>query len=200
MKKNIQPLSLFLPAICAVIAMACNKDRDAERPLRPADHIAASERLSIPPEIELPANLPSGNSRTATFYAEGVQKYKAQVKTGTAGILEWVLVAPRASLFDISNQAVGTHGAGPYWALSVADSIFAQPFTPARVATPDTSSIPWLLLMPKNGKTPSGRFADVSYIQRIATRGGKAPATAPLSLADTADVFYTAIYRFTRKN
>jgi hypothetical protein len=54
--------------------------------------------------------------------------------------------------------------------------------------------------MPKIGKAPTGIFADVSYIQRIATKGGKAPATAPVSASDTIDVHYTAVYRFTKKN
>jgi hypothetical protein len=54
--------------------------------------------------------------------------------------------------------------------------------------------------MPKEGKTASGSFSTVNYIQRIATTGGKAPSAAPQSLADTANVFYTAIYRFSKRN
>lgn len=199
MKKNNLKKIILLPAMASIILLACKKDKTNEAP-SPADHIAKSETLLIPAEIELPANAPAGNSRVATYYAEGVQKYKSQAKAGAPGTYEWVFVAPKADLFDISNRKVGTHGAGPYWALSVLDSIFAQAFTPAKTATPDASSIPWLQLMPKTGKTPGGLFANVSYIQRIATTGGKAPSIAPTSLTDTADVFYTAIYRFSKKN
>jgi hypothetical protein len=54
--------------------------------------------------------------------------------------------------------------------------------------------------MPKIGKTPTGKFSDVDYIQRIATNGGKAPAQLPLSAGETVDVPYTAVYRFSKIN
>ena len=163
--------------------------------------IAESEKLTIPIEVELPANLPGGNTRTATYYAEGVQRYKAQVKAGSSPVVyEWVFVAPKADLFDATNKKIGTHGAGPYWALSPADSIFAQQFTPVKSVTTDANSIPWLQLMPKAGKLPTGVFANVNYIQRIATTGGKAPATAPATATDEVDIPYTAVYRFAKKN
>jgi hypothetical protein len=135
-----------------------------------------------------------------TLYAEGVQKYKAEPKPGTPGEFRWLFVAPQADLFDNTNKKVGTHGAGPYWELSFADSIFAQHFAPAKTAPSPDNSIDWLLLMLKTGKQPTGVFAQVSYIHRIATTGGKAPATPPASASETADVPYTAIYRFIKKN
>lgn len=168
----------------------------------PAAHIAASENLTIPASIDLPANYPNGNTRVATFYAVGVQKYKARIKAGSDPVTyEWVFVAPQATLNDVTNAEVGVHGAGPFWTLSSTDSIFAQHFSPARTAaSPDPESIDWLLLMPKAGTIPTGIFADVDYIQRIATKGGKAPLTPPVSLSETAEVKYKAVYRFTRIN
>jgi len=167
-----------------------------------AAHIAASENLDIPAAIALPANLPYGNTRVATYYAIGVQKYKARVKAGSDPVAyEWVFVAPQADLYDIANAKVGTHGAGPFWELSSLDSIFAQHFSPAKTApSSDAESIDWLLLMPKTGTTATGIFADVDYIQRIATKGGKAPLTLPASLSETAEVKYKAVYRFTKMN
>lgn len=167
-----------------------------------AAHIAASENLVIPASVNLPANLPNGNSRVATYYAVGVQKYKARIKAGSNPVAyEWVFIAPQASLFNATNTEVGTHGAGPFWETSAVDSIFAQQFSPARTASsPDPESIDWLLLMPKTGTTPTGIFTDVDYIQRIATKGGKAPLTAPVSLTETVDVKYKTVYRFTKKN
>ena len=165
-------------------------------------HIAASEKLVIPASVDLPANLPGGNTRVATYYAEGVQKYRAREKAGSNPVTyEWVFVAPDAALYDVNNVKVGTHAAGPHWTLSSSDSIFAQQFSPARTApSADPESIDWLLLMPKTGTTPIGIFANVSYIQRIATKGGKAPLTAPVSINDVVDVKYKAVYRFTKKN
>ena len=168
----------------------------------PAAHISASENLAIPASVSVPENLPTGNSRVATFYAVGVQKYKARIKAGSDPVVyEWVFVAPKADLYNISNANVGTHGAGPFWQISPLDSIFGQQFTPARTApSEDPESIDWLLLMPKIGTTPTGIFADVDYIQRIATKGGKAPLTPPSDINETIDVKYKAVYRFTKIN
>lgn len=166
-----------------------------------AAHIAASEKLDIPAAIAVPENLPNGNTRVATFYAIGVQKYKAREKAGSPGVYEWAFVAPQADLYDATNAQVGTHGAGPFWETAPTDSIFAQQFSPARTApSPDAESIDWLLLKPKTGTTPTGIFADVDYIQRIATKGGKAPLTPPVSATETIEVKYKAVYRFTKIN
>jgi hypothetical protein len=168
----------------------------------PAAHLAASEALTIPATVAVPENLPNGNTRVATYFAVGVQKYKARIKAGSDPVAyEWVFVAPQADLYDITNAKVGNHGAGPFWTISVSDSIFAQQFSPPRTApSDDPESIDWLLLMPKVGTTPTGIFADVDYIQRIATKGGKAPLTPPTSLTQTVDVKYKAVYRFTKIN
>ena len=186
---------------------AVKKDADTSsaqsvEPNSPAAHIIESEKLVMPAIIDLPANLPNGNLRVATFYAEGVQKYKAQLVEGSdPARYQWVFVAPQAMLYDINNKKVGTHYAGPTWHLTKVDSIVAQQFVPARTAPAfESSSVDWLLLMPKTGITPTGLFANVSYVQRIATVGGKAPVIPPVSVADTVDVPYTAVYRFTKKN
>lgn len=165
-------------------------------------HIAASEKLIIPAAVEVPANLPGGNTRSATFYAVGVQKYKAREKAGSSPLsYEWVFVAPHADLYDVTDAKVGTHGAGPFWQISPMDSIFGQHFSPAKSApSPDPESIDWLLLMPKTGTMPTGLFADVAYIQRIATKGGKAPITPPATSTETVEVKYKAVYRFIKMN
>lgn len=200
MKKKKRTTAWVFPLLFIITLLACEKVEPINR-TTPAGQIKASEKLTIPAEIELPINSPYGNTRVATFYATGVQKYKAQQKHGSeTGIYEWVFVAPKADLYDGTNKKVGTHGAGPYWAITAADSIFAQQFTPVKSSTPDVSSISWLLLMPKTSTTPTGIFSNVDYIQRIATKAGKAPATAPTNANQTVDVPYTAVYRFSKKN
>ena len=199
-KLTRQSIAMILPAtLAAVLLFSCEKENDSNS--SPAFKIAESEKLTIPAAIDLPVNAPHGNSRVATFYAEGVQKYKSQAKAGSSPVTyEWVFVAPQADLYDATNKKVGTHTAGPTWQLiGTADSIYAQQYSPARVSpSPYANSIDWLNLMLK--KAPTGRFADVIYIQRIDTKGGKAPATLPTSATETVDVNYTAIYRFSKKN
>lgn len=199
LKKSFGRL-LVLPALLSLALVACDHDEDDIDHRPPAFYIAMSEKLSIPEAIQLPDNAPAGNSRVATYYATGVQKYKAQLVAGGTAY-QWVLAGPAADLFDITNRKVGSHSFGPTWQLSANDSIYGAHFAPQRTApAPDPSSIDWLLLQPKPGTTPTGKFANVSYIQRIATVGGKAPATPPANAMATVDVPYKAIYRFTKKN
>lgn len=184
--------------LLAILLTSCGKDHE---PGNPVDHtlpgwqIAQSEQLQIPQSIAV-----NSSTRLATYFARGVQKYKAQLKAGGGpASYEWVFVAPQADLFGSDNKKKGTHGAGPFWEISPGDSVFAQHFTPAKTAAvPGGYSIDWLLLQPKAGKTATGIFAQVLYIQRIATTGGKAPAQLPLSGNETAEVPYTAVYRFSK--
>jgi hypothetical protein len=192
---------MFLIAVAVLFFVAACRRNKEENTLLPSYLIQQSEKLTIPAVIDLPTNTPNGNARVATYYAEGVQKYKAQLKAGSSTEYEWVFVAPQADLYDAGNHKVGTHGAGPFWQLSAADSIFAQAYNPAKTApSADANGVDWLLLMPKTGKVPTGVFNSVNYIQRIDTKGGKAPTAAPHSAGQTADVKYTAIYRFSKKN
>lgn len=190
------PLLFLLAA-----GLGCKRDA-VEDTSSPAYQLNQSEKLPIPATVDLPGNAPAGHTRVATFYAEGVQKYKAQPKAGSSPVVyEWVFVAPEATLYDASNRKVGTHGAGPFWQLSPTDSVFGQAFVPARTAPgADPESIDWLLLKPKTGTAPAGVFKEVAYIQRIATKGGKPPLALPATGNETAAVNYRAVYRFTKIN
>lgn len=202
MQQNILKASIVLSVLFSVLMVACSRQVDVDIH-SPAHYIQMSEKLQIPAPVNLPSDLPKGNARVITLFAEGVQKYKAQLKAGSApATYEWVFVAPQADLFDATNKKVGVHSAGPIWQLSEnGDFIQAQQFAPPRaVASPDPGSIDWLLLMPKTGTTSTGIFANVAYIQRIATIGGKAPIDVPTSEAQTIDVKYKAVYRFSKKN
>lgn len=217
MKKISFSKFFLIPAFLSAAFIACKRDENSLTNVVPegnsstvvnengnsaAAQIAASESLVIPAAIELPANLPNGNTRVATFFAAGVQKYKAQLIAGSNPVAyQWVFVAPQADLYDVTNAKVGTHSAGPTWQLSVLDSIFGQQYSPPKTApSEDPASIDWLLLKPKTGTTPTGIFADVDYIQRIATKGGKAPLTPPATASATVEVKYKAVYRFTKIN
>ncbi len=187
--------------VLALTMVSCTDHPEPEGD-RPSLHLAASEQMVIPAGVDLPPNQPNGNSRVATYFARGVQKYKAREKPGSGPVTyEWVFVAPEADLYDATNAKIGTHFAGPSWQLAGPNAlIVAQAYAPPKTASKDANSIDWLLLMPKAGTTPTGIFQEVDYIQRIATTGGKAPATPPASATETVDVPYTAVYRFSKIN
>lgn len=194
--------AFFATLSVSTVLPSCNKAEEKNDTSTPAFKISEAEKLVVPDAVALPANLPTGNTRVATYFAFGVQKYKAQAVAGSNPVTyQWVFVAPQADLYDNTNKKVGTHSAGPTWQLSAADSVYGQAFNPARTSPGlGATDVDWLLLMPKAGKEPTGFFTNVSYIQRVATKGGKAPTTAPLGANDVVDVPYTAIYRFTKMN
>src|SRR5262245_41265976 len=182
---------LFNLILFVIVVSSCTRHKeDVADPNSPASRIAEAEKLIIPDAIKLPDNLPGGNTRVFTFFADGVQKYKAQEIPGSSPTAyQWVFVAPLADLYDVTNKKVGNHSQGPTWQLSPLDSMFGQAFSPPRsAAAADPNSIDWLLLMPKTDKPPIGAFAGVEYVQRIDTKGGRAPDMPPTNAIQTADV------------
>jgi hypothetical protein len=68
----------------------------------------------------------------------------------------------------------------------------------AKVDSPDPGSIPWLLVT-ATGHSGAGKFAQITSIQRIHTKGGRAPAAASCDsskLGTKATIPYTADYYF----
>src|SRR5690348_18304647 len=109
-----QAFSLVPLLLVLAVFIGCHHDHDF--PNSPAGHIAASESLIIPAAVTVPVNSPNGNTRVVTYYAKGVQIYKAKKVEGSdPASFEWSFVVPRADLFDLSNKKVGNHGAGPIW-------------------------------------------------------------------------------------
>jgi hypothetical protein len=107
---------------------------------------------------------------------------------------KWVLKAPDAKLFDEAGEEVGSHFAGPTWRWSDGSQVTGRPV--ASVVT-DPGSIPWLLLT-ATGHTGDGLMKDVSSIQRLHTKGGKAPANGceASHKGEEARTSYTAEYFF----
>jgi len=139
--------------------------------------------------VDVPAALkvPAGNKLTGVFSAEGVQTY-----TCTNGA--WTLLEPAATLWakhDRSRRTVALHSRGPVWVSTVDGSAVNA----AAVAnSPRTGTIPELLLK-ATATRGAGVFADVSYIQRLNTTGGVAPATACAG-TEQRGVPYAATYTF----
>ena len=109
----------------------------------------------------------------------------------------WTFVAPRANLYNDRRRFRISHFAGPTWMHRDGSHVVGQVVRPAPVA----GTIPWLLLSAAaNAAGPFGStLADVTFIQRINTTGGVAPAAATCNAASAgkvAEVPYTADYTF----
>jgi hypothetical protein len=145
-----------------------------------------------PPELPSPAcdslNVPDGKV-SAHAYALGVQIYHW---TGT----NWLFIAPEAALFADQGfeGQIGIHYAGPTWEANDGSKVVGIRLA---ACTPNRGAIPCLKLGAISTSGP-GRFERVTFIQRVNTIGGAAPAEAGLFVGDEARVPYTAEYYFYR--
>jgi len=134
-----------------------------------------------------------GNTLTSVFKAKGVQVYGCTDA-------KWTLIEPAASLTGITLNPVrvvsALHFRGPSWE-SPDDGSLVEGTAPVPAPSDTPNSIQQLLITAKTTRGP-GVFGDVTFIQRLSTVGGVAPATACTAGATTA-VPYQAVYRFFKK-
>jgi FtsP/CotA-like multicopper oxidase with cupredoxin domain len=121
---------------------------------------------------ELPAALqpPKEQVRLFHFTGKGSQIYVCQ-KAGDAFV--WTFKAPDAKLFDASGALAGKHFAGPTWEAKDGSQVVGKVVT--NVPSADPTAIP-LLLLTAVSRAGEGIMKGVQSIQRLDTKGGKAPA------------------------
>jgi hypothetical protein len=152
------------------------------------------------PAVPSAIQVPDGNKVFLVGHAVGVQIYTCMTTPSmtTPSGYRWMFVAPRANLYDDNGTLVAAHFGGPTW--QAKDGSYVKGLVVDRV-TVDPVAIPWLLLSAAaTAAGPDGdRLVHTTYIQRISTTGGLAPALADCN-ADTAstteEVPYTADYYF----
>ena len=153
--------------------------------------LAGSLAQAAHADVRNPLLPPIGNLPFLAAYASGTQNYACN---GTA----WTFTGPRANLFDLRGRVIITHFGGPTWQANDGSKVVG---TLAGTKTVDPNSIPWLLLSGKATPAPNGGglLAKTTFIQRLLTRGGLAPAANtcnPKTAGTTAAVPYTAEYVF----
>jgi hypothetical protein len=142
--------------------------------------------------------VPATAQVAARFHAVGAQVYACGPgPTGGAPAYAWTLKKPDATLSGDDGRAAGTHGAGPSWTSTDGSSVVGKKL--AQADAPAGDAIPWLLVGAVS-TTGAGVFSGVTYIQRIATSGGKAPASGCSAETVNAEtrVPYAADYYFFR--
>ena len=132
-------------------------------------------------------HVPAGNELAFRGYAEGVQIYRWNGNS-------WSFVAPEAVLYADAGAdgEVAKHYAGPTWESNSGSIVVGKVL---QRCTPNPDAVPWLLLEAVRTTGP-GVFHHVTYIQRLYTVGGNAPAYAGASVGEEARVRYTAEYFF----
>lgn len=151
--------------------------------------LATSAAASPPPAVPDSLRVPEGNVVVWKAAARGWQIYRC----GADGA--WKLKAPDAVLRDDAGKAVGKHFAGPTWQASDGSRVVGQ--LAAKADAPDAGAVPWLLVA-ATAHSGAGVLAKVSFVQRVATSGGKAPAGGcDAAHADSDErVPYSATYYF----
>jgi hypothetical protein len=135
---------------------------------------------------------PEGQALAAEAHAKGFQVYTCK-NDGNA--YNWTLKGPDAELFDKAGKKVGRHFAGPTWEWSDKSQVTGKMMTSS--PSPDADSIAWLLLV-ATAHLGDGVLANVTNIQRLNTKGGKAPTGGCDAAHDGQEsrVAYTADYYF----
>jgi hypothetical protein len=156
------------PALLATLAAAALLSACAGTPMNAAPVFS---QAMLPAAVQVPA----GHRVAMETVGVGRITYECREKANMAGQFEWVFAGPEASLQDRSGRRVGRYFGPPAtWALDDGSSLTA---TQLAVAPAEAGSIP-LQLVKANPAMGTGALMGVTHIQRVATKGGVAPALA----------------------
>lgn len=118
--------------------------------------------------------VPDGHKVALETTGVGEITYECRDKANAAGQTEWTFVGPKAVLNDRSGKQVGSYFGPPAtWQAKDGSKITG---TQLAVAPSGAGNLPYQLVKanPAEGK---GAMSGVSYIQRVALKGGVAPST-----------------------
>jgi hypothetical protein len=174
-------LSLGLTVAALMTGTVTAGCSSAERAVEATTKPPMQQQVPVPDAVKVPA----GNRLVGSFEGVGVQIYHC-----TSNV--WTLLQPAAIISD-NGKPIALHSKGPVWVSTIdGSSVAAAPVPNAAVTHVD--AVPELLLKAIENRG-AGQFGPVTYVQRLATRGGLAPKSTCSSGAE-ASVNYSAIYSF----
>jgi hypothetical protein len=176
---------------------------------------AAHADTVTPPPVPTNLQVPAPNQAFLVGHAFGTQNYVC-LPSRSIGHVAWTLFTPQATLFNDQAEQLITHFFSPnpdesgivratwqdsedtstVWARAIASSTDPNFVAPG--------AIPWVLLQvvgAQAGPTGGERLSGTTFVQRLTTVGGAAPATGcnlPTDIGHEAFVPYTADYFFYR--
>lgn len=181
-----------LLSLSAAALGGCSAAADDTDPTVRVDTSAlATESRHHGPTIPAAIAVPAGNRRKLQVDAIGVQIYAC---TAAGAGASWVFSAPEATLYGHGGHVAGKHYAGPTWQANDGSTVVGAKVA---AATPDATTIPWLLLSAAS-HAGHGKLDEVTFVQRLETTGGLAPATGcdATTVGAVARIPYTATYYF----
>lgn len=174
---------------------------------------AAHAQTITPPPVPTGLEVDAGNEAFLLGRGVGTQNYVCQ-PTKSLGQVAWTLFTPQATLFSDQREQLITHFSSPNpdeggivrvtWEDSADTStVWAQAIA---FATVKSDAIPWVKLQVVGrevGPTGGDTLFGTTFIQRVNTEGGLAPATGcdiPTDVGRRRFVPYTADYFFYKQN
>jgi len=157
--------------------------------------VCAGSTAATAAEVPAALKIPADQKLSLEALAKGVQVYECKASKADPKVFEWAFKAPEAELFDLKGARIGKHFAGPTWELTDGSKVVGS--VKAKDDGPDPGAIPWLLLG-ATSTSDTGAFGRTLSIQRLETKGGKAPGTGcdAAHAGSEARVPYTAVYDF----
>lgn len=140
--------------------------------------LAACSTPGMMADMKTPAapaavTVPAGHKVAMMTTGMGELTYECRAKAGMPGQWEWAFTGPDAVLYDMNRKMVGKYYGGPTWEAADGSKVGGKQLAVA--PSPNAGAIP-LQLVQAGPATGSGAMSGVSYIQRLNTMGGVAPA------------------------
>lgn len=147
-------------------------------------------------EVPAAVAVPSGHREAMRSVGVGEITYECRAKTAASGGFEWAFVAPKATLFDATKtKVVGSYYGGPTWQSNDGSKVTGKQLAVSPAPTPGNIPLQLVQAAPSSGE---GEMAGVTYIQRLNTVGGVAPADVcdESAVGSQSQVKYQADYVF----
>ena len=163
---SLRTASLTTLATGAVLALsACATGGPAMAP-----KMATFSQDGLPAAVQVPA----GHRVTWQTVGVGQITYECRAKADAPGAFGWVFVGPQADLLSRGGAKLGTYFGPPAtWAADDGSKVTG---TQLAVAPNGAANIPHQLVK-ANPAMGMGEMTGVTYIQRVATKGGVAPSS-----------------------
>jgi hypothetical protein len=161
--------TLTLSCLLATLAGCSSTTPTTASPMSPTASSSGFMQDALPTAIQVP----TGNRVAMQTVGTGEIAYQCREKQGAAGTYEWVFLGPNAILSSRAGARVGSYYGPP----ATWESIDGSKLTASQVAVAPAGAgnIPYQLVK-ANPATGQGAMSGITYIQRVATKGGVAPA------------------------
>ena len=164
--------------------------------------LAACAGVKPPPKeyaqdrLDEQIQVPPGNVVALETTATGLLNYECKANPANAGKVGWVLVSPQAELVDRTGKTVAKYsGPPPTWTHMDGSSVVGEQV--AEAPRPGATNLTYQLSKGTPGAAP-GVLQNITYIQRIKTKGGQdlSKACTQTDMDDKLTLPYQADYIF----